>query len=62
MMNVLGASLTYFVYALARNPDAERKLLEEIDRLNDNGPINHDQLDDYKYLDWCINESMRTCM
>ncbi|XP_030646274.1 cytochrome P450 3A19-like [Chanos chanos] len=51
-------TLTFLMYNLATNPDALRKLVEEIDMaFPNNAPVTYEKLMDLEYLDMVINES-----
>jgi len=50
------------LFHLAKNPDKQQKLFEEIQRYvpDKNQPITSDILNELKYLKACIKESMRS--
>ncbi|XP_030645785.1 cytochrome P450 3A27 isoform X3 [Chanos chanos] len=53
-------TLTFLMYNLATNPDALRKLVEEIDMaFPNNAPVTYEKLMDLEYLDMVMNESQR---
>jgi cytochrome P450 family 6 len=52
----------FCMFELARNPDIQRKVQEEIDRAvkeSNEKNINYDVLNQMKYLDCCIDETLR---
>lgn len=54
--------MTFLVYHLSQNLDAQERLHQEIDLIVDgkfNGEINHDTLADMPYLNACISEASR---
>lgn len=53
-------STAYVLRNLAANPDAQKKLQEEVDRVLPNGrPLTIETIDEMSYLKACIKESMR---
>ena len=54
-------ALAFTTFLLANNPEAEEKLYQEIKaKFSDPSiPINYDTVQDIKYLEWVISESMR---
>jgi cytochrome P450 len=52
------AALAWLWFALARHPEAERRVLEEVDQLG-RRPIRHADLPRLKYLEMVVKESMR---
>jgi len=56
-------TLTMLTYRLAKNPEKQKKLTEELDTIYEKtgGKITHDTLADLPYLNACINESLRLC-
>ncbi|XP_030645790.1 cytochrome P450 3A40 [Chanos chanos] len=53
-------TLTFLMYNLATNPNALRKLVEEIDiTFPNNAPVTYEKLMDLEYLDMVMNESQR---
>ena len=57
-------STAALLYHLAKNPDKQQKLFEEIQRYlpDKDQPITADILNELKYLKACIKESMRSVM
>lgn len=51
------STLSFCLYELAKNPDIQRKVHEEIDRVleEQNGEISYDSVAQMKYLDCCID-------
>lgn len=57
-----GSSLTWILYALAKSPQHQRKVQEELDEIfqeKDNDVIEWEDLPKLKYLTMCIKESLR---
>ena len=54
-------SVAFNLYNLAKNPDKQQKLFEEIQRYvpEKDQPVTSDILNELKYLKACIKESMR---
>ncbi|XP_030645786.1 cytochrome P450 3A30-like [Chanos chanos] len=53
-------ALTFLMYNLATNPDALKKLVEEIDTAFPNdAPVTYEKVMNLEYLDMAINESLR---
>lgn len=56
------STMSFCLYELAKNPEAQRKVHEEIDRVmksaGDEG-ITYDKLSELKYLECCIDEALR---
>ncbi|CAD7699604.1 unnamed protein product [Ostreobium quekettii] len=52
-------TLAIFLFHVAQHPEVEKKILEEVDRLNDRKPPSYEGLERYQYLEWALNESMR---
>jgi len=52
-------ALSWCFYLLARHPDAERKLLEEISQVCQNGDLTYDGLEKLKYTQAVVNEALR---
>ena len=54
------AALLFTSYLLAKNPDVQRKLQEEIDsKFSDDTSANYDNVSELQYLDMVLCESMR---
>jgi len=55
------ATTSFCLYELAKNVDIQRKLQKEIDEITEkyNGEITYDSLSEMKYLDMCIDETLR---
>ena len=47
------------LYNLARNPDAQQKLLQEIDEIMPDGQVTIEALDRMPYMKSCVKESFR---
>jgi len=58
---VTATALTFLVYNLAMNPEYQERLREEIEISVERheGEVKYETLFDIKYLDMCINESLR---
>uniref|UniRef100_A0A914QB31 Cytochrome P450 n=1 Tax=Panagrolaimus davidi TaxID=227884 RepID=A0A914QB31_9BILA len=52
-------SIGYFVYLLAKNPEAQKKIQEEIDSICPNHEPTYEDLQKFKYLEAAIKESLR---
>uniref|UniRef100_A0A914Y6V2 Thromboxane-A synthase n=1 Tax=Panagrolaimus superbus TaxID=310955 RepID=A0A914Y6V2_9BILA len=52
-------SIGYLVYLLAKNPEAQKKIQEEIDSICPNHEPTYDDLQKFKYLEAAIKESLR---
>jgi cytochrome P450 len=54
-------SSAFALYLLAKNPDKQQKLFEEIQRYlpDKDQPVTSDNLNEMRYLKACIKESMR---
>jgi cytochrome P450 len=54
-------SVAFNLYNLAKNPDKQQKLFEEIQRYvpDKDQPVTSDILNELKYLKACIKESLR---
>ncbi|KAJ6636470.1 putative cytochrome P450 6a14 [Pseudolycoriella hygida] len=56
------STMNFCMYELSKNADAQRKVHEELDSLLQSGDVNdltYDVLAQMKYLDWCIDETLR---
>lgn len=53
------AALAWFWYLLSRNPEAERRVLEEIDRVLDGRPATLEDFAQLRYTEMAVRESMR---
>lgn len=51
------ATMSFCLYEIARHPDIQRKVHEEIDRVlaEQGGELTYDSLNDLKYLQCCID-------
>lgn len=51
------SALTFSLFEIARNPDIQRKIHEEIDRVlaEHDGKLTYDSINDLKYLECCID-------
>lgn len=51
------STMSFCMYELARNPECQRKVQEEIDAISKkyNGEITYDSLAEMKYLENCID-------
>uniref|UniRef100_A0AC35FDL4 Cytochrome P450 n=1 Tax=Panagrolaimus sp. PS1159 TaxID=55785 RepID=A0AC35FDL4_9BILA len=59
-VDTTATAMSCFAYCLATNPEAQEKLIEEIDYyILEEEDINMDNVNSMQYLDWCIKESMR---
>lgn len=52
-------ALSYTLYALARNPEVYRKLLEEVDTFGRDKVPSFDDLSQFKWIEACFLEAMR---
>lgn len=54
-------ALAFLMYQLARNPDVQEKLHQKIvEKLSENdGELTYEGLNEFKYLDWVVQEGMR---
>lgn len=53
-------TLTFTTFLLSQNPEAEAKLIEEIDRLAPDDKLpTFDELKDFKYAEYCVFEALR---
>ncbi|KAJ6639105.1 Cytochrome P450 6k1 [Pseudolycoriella hygida] len=54
-------TLSFCLYELAKNPNIQNKVHEEIDQVIEkhNGQLTYDAVHDMKYLEWCIDETLR---
>lgn len=54
-------TLTFCMYELAKNPEIQKRVHDEIDRVlaEHNGEITYDSVTDMKYLEACIDETLR---
>uniref|UniRef100_A0AC34FYV4 Cytochrome P450 n=1 Tax=Panagrolaimus sp. ES5 TaxID=591445 RepID=A0AC34FYV4_9BILA len=52
-------SIGYLVYLLAKNPEAQKKIQEEIDSICPNQEPSYDDLQQFKYLEAAMKESLR---
>lgn len=51
--------MSFFFYEMAKNPHIQRKVQMEITRFSNSGNLTYESLLEMKYLDCCINETMR---
>lgn len=54
--------MSYCLFELAKNPEKQQKVHEEIDRVCKNTPqedVTYEMLNDMKYLECCIDETLR---
>ncbi len=51
--------MSYAVYAIARYPEVQKKLHEEVDELTSQGEITYEQVGKLEYLDKVWNETQR---
>lgn len=51
------AALTYCIYLLSKHPDAQSKLLQEVDQFK--GKPNYEDLGRFPYATGVLNEAMR---
>lgn len=51
------STLSFCLYELAKNPDVQKKVQQEIDEIKakHNGQLSYDAVSDMKYLEWCID-------
>lgn len=51
------STLSFCLYELAKNPDVQKKVQQEIDQIKakHNGQLSYDAVNDMKYLGWCID-------
>lgn len=54
------STLSFCLYELARNPDVQKKVQQEIDQVKEkhNGQLTYDAVHDMKYLEWCIDGNL----
>lgn len=50
-------TMTFFMYEMAKNPDIQQKVFEEINEVlqKHNGKLNYDSLSEMRYLESCID-------
>ncbi|XP_037033219.1 probable cytochrome P450 6a14 [Bradysia coprophila] len=56
------STMNFCMYELSKNPHIQKKVHEELDNLWKSGDVNdltYDVLGSMKYLDWCIDETLR---
>ena len=53
------AALAWFWYCLAKNPDVEARIIEEVDRVVGNRTVHFEDVAQLKYLEMTVKESMR---
>jgi len=53
------AAMSSFIVFMLANPDVEAKVVEEIQHVVGDGEVEPDHLNQLKYLDWCMKESLR---
>ncbi|XP_037051281.1 probable cytochrome P450 6a14 [Bradysia coprophila] len=56
------STMNFCMYELSKNPDIQRKVHEELDNTWKSGDMNdltYDVLGSMKYLDWCVDETLR---
>nr|ATY49601.1 cytochrome P450 [Bradysia odoriphaga] len=55
------STLSFCLYELAKNADIQKKVQNEIDEIKKqhNGQLSYDAVSEMKYLDWCIDETLR---
>jgi len=51
--------LSFFCYAMATNPEAQKKVHDEIVQLIGQEEVTYEKLKDLQYLDMCIDETLR---
>eukprot|EP00803_Ostreobium_quekettii_P003556 evm.model.scf_3474.1 EVM.evm.TU.scf_3474.1 scf_3474:7619-10265(+) len=52
-------TLAIFLYHVTQHPEVQKKILEEVDRLNDGSPLAYESLEKHQYMEMALNESMR---
>jgi cytochrome P450 len=52
-------ALSWFFYEMTKNPQAEKKLVEELDLVLEGKPISFDTLAECQYLTACLSETLR---
>ncbi|CAF1072972.1 unnamed protein product [Brachionus calyciflorus] len=54
-------TLSFIAYNLARHPEVQNKLIEEVEDVlaNHNGDVNYDSVNDMKYMNMVIDETLR---
>ncbi len=52
--------MSYAAYAIARFPEVQKKLQEEVDELTSEGEVTYDQVGKLEYLDkvWCESQRL----
>ena len=50
-------ALTYCIYLLSKHPEAQQKLLQEVDRFQ--GKPSYEELDKFPYATGVLNEALR---
>ncbi|XP_037036009.1 probable cytochrome P450 6a14 [Bradysia coprophila] len=54
------STMNYCMYELSKNPHVQKKLHEELDNhLKSIDDLTYDTLSSMKYLDWCVDETLR---
>jgi len=51
--------LSYCIYLLAKNPEEQEKVIEEVDRNSGSEPLTHDDLEKFPYVQAVIDEALR---
>lgn len=59
----IGAALTFSLFFLAENQDAQHKIIEELNNIfkGSDREVVYEDLQQMKYLEQCIKETMRLC-
>ncbi|XP_077510052.1 lithocholate 6-beta-hydroxylase-like isoform X4 [Amblyomma americanum] len=55
----VSTTVIYTAYYLAQHPDAQERVIAEVDKLSPEGALTYDALQDMAYLDACIKETLR---
>merc|ERR1712039_462807 len=53
------AAMSSFIVFMLANPGVEAKVVEEIQHVVGDGEVEPDHLNQLKYLDWCLKETLR---
>jgi cytochrome P450 family 6 len=53
------STLSFCLFELARNPEIQKKIQEEVDKVFTSDEITYDMLSDLKYVECCVDETLR---